>query len=89
MIHHQALAPKTLPAPLGKGLDQTIQIANSVKGGALNSRLFKQLCTDMDAGHHLLTFHTKVQQLSRLTWTSIFFQRCEDQNNKTLVMASG
>jgi hypothetical protein len=36
MIHRQALAPKTLPAPLGNVLDQTIQIVNVVKGEALN-----------------------------------------------------
>jgi hypothetical protein len=60
MIHRQALASKTLPAPLGNVLDQTIQIVNFV-----NSRLFKQLCIDMDAGHHLLLFHTDVQWLSR------------------------
>lgn len=33
---HQALAPKILPAPLGKVLDQRIKIVNFVKG-ALNS----------------------------------------------------
>ena len=65
MIHRQALASKTLPVPLEKVLDQTIQIVNFVKGGALNSRLFKQLCTDMDAAHHTLLFHTNVRWLSR------------------------
>lgn len=65
MIHRQALASKTLLPPLGKVLDQTIQIVNFVKGGALNSRLLKQLRNDKDAGHHLLLFHTNVQWLSR------------------------
>jgi len=74
MIHHQALASKTLPAPLGKVLDQTIQIVNFVKGGALNSRLFKQLCIDMDAGHHLLLFHTNVRWLSRGNVTERVFE---------------
>ncbi|XP_064485887.1 zinc finger BED domain-containing protein 5-like [Ornithodoros turicata] len=43
MIHRQALASKTLPASLQEVLDQTIQIVNFVKGGALNTRLFKDL----------------------------------------------
>ena len=37
MIHRQALASRPLPAQLEKVLDLTIQIANFVKGGALNS----------------------------------------------------
>ena len=35
MIHRHALASKTLPPPLRKVLDQTIQMVNFVKGGAL------------------------------------------------------
>lgn len=34
MIHHQKLASKTLPAPLKKVLDQTVQIVNFIKGEA-------------------------------------------------------
>uniref|UniRef100_A0A0L8HAD3 HAT C-terminal dimerisation domain-containing protein n=1 Tax=Octopus bimaculoides TaxID=37653 RepID=A0A0L8HAD3_OCTBM len=44
---------------------QTIKIVNFVKGGALNSRFFRLLYTDIDAGHHLLLFHTNVRWLSR------------------------
>ena len=40
-------------------------MVNFVKGGALNSRLFKQLCIDMDADHHILLFHSNTQWLSR------------------------
>ena len=74
MIHRQALASKTLPAPLERVLDQTIQIVNFVKGGALNSRLFKQLCYDMDATHHSLLFHTNVRWLSRGNVTERIFE---------------
>ena len=65
IIHRQALASKILQAPLEKVLDQTIQFVNFVEGGALSSRLFKQLCTDMDAAHHSLLFHTNVRWLLR------------------------
>ncbi|XP_064472939.1 SCAN domain-containing protein 3-like [Ornithodoros turicata] len=62
MIHRQALASKTLPASLQEVLDLTIQIVNFVKGGVLNTRLFKELCSDMDAGHQFLLFHTNVSR---------------------------
>ncbi|XP_076359161.1 protein FAM200C-like [Tachypleus tridentatus] len=52
---------KTLSVPQEKDLDQTIQIVNFVKGKALNLQLFKQLCTDKDASHNLLLFHTNVR----------------------------
>ena len=58
MIHRHSLASKTLPLPLREVLDQTFRMVNFVKGGALNSRLFKQLCIDMDADHHVLLFHS-------------------------------
>ena len=61
MIHRHALASKTLPPPLREVLDQTIQMVSFVKGGALNSRLLKQLCIDMNADHHVLLFHTKTR----------------------------
>ena len=49
MLHRQALASKTLPESLEKVLDQIIKIVNFIKAGALNSRLFKAFCADMDS----------------------------------------
>ena len=40
MVHCHAITSKTRP-PLCLVLDQTIRMVNFVKGGALNSRLFK------------------------------------------------
>ena len=46
-------------------MDQAYQIVNFVKGRALNSLLFMQLCTGMDAAHLSLLFYTNVRWLSR------------------------
>lgn len=81
MINRQALVSKKkkkIPAPLGKVLDQTIETVNFVKGGAFNSLFFKQLCIDMDAGHHLLLFNIKIRWLSKgITTERIFALRDE------------
>ena len=65
MIHRQALASKTLPSELQDTLNTMIKTVNSVKGSALNTRLFKRLCQDMDAAHETLLFHTAVRWLSK------------------------
>lgn len=65
MIHRYALASKTLPEPLLKVLDSVIKIVNYVKSGALNTRLFKELCKEMNADHEVLLFYTAVRWLSK------------------------
>ena len=52
MIPRQALASHSLPV-------------NFVKGSALNTRLFRNLCTEMDAIHDSLLYYTAVRWLSR------------------------
>eukprot|EP00096_Caligus_rogercresseyi_P009484 TRINITY_DN3234_c0_g1_i1.p1 TRINITY_DN3234_c0_g1~~TRINITY_DN3234_c0_g1_i1.p1 ORF type:complete len:544 (+),score=51.68 TRINITY_DN3234_c0_g1_i1:127-1758(+) len=65
LIHREALASKTLPAPLKAILDTVIRIVNHIKGGALNTRLFRRLCQDMDSAHQDLFFYTSVGWLSK------------------------
>jgi len=61
MIHrHQTLTSKILPASFATVLDQTIKIMNFIKGETLNSRLFIQLCTEIDANHYILLFNKNV-----------------------------
>lgn len=74
MIHRQALASKTLPVSLNTTLNQVILIVNFIKGGATNSRLFKQLCEDMDADHQVLLYYTKVRWLSKGNATDRVFE---------------
>ena len=65
MIHREALASKTLPAKLRATLTIVIKVVNFVKGSALNTRLFRQLCTHYDSIHHDLLFYTQVRWLSK------------------------
>ncbi|XP_076339961.1 zinc finger BED domain-containing protein 5-like [Tachypleus tridentatus] len=65
MIHRYALASKTLPASLQEVLESVIKIINYVKTQALNTRLFKELCKDMNADHEVLLFYKAVRWLSK------------------------
>lgn len=65
MIHRQALASRTLPRELQAILDSAIKIVNYVKSMPVNTRLFRELCKDLDSEHQLLLFYTKVRWLSK------------------------
>ncbi|XP_064113668.1 zinc finger BED domain-containing protein 5-like [Macrobrachium nipponense] len=65
MIHRQALASRTFPRELQAISDNAIKIVNYVKSMPVNTRLFKQLCKDLDSEHQLLLFYTKVRWLSK------------------------
>ncbi|XP_076038996.1 zinc finger BED domain-containing protein 5-like [Oratosquilla oratoria] len=65
ILHREALASRTLPVEMMDVLKVAIKIVNFVKAGALNSRLFKLLCKDMESKHEALLFHTNVRWLSK------------------------
>lgn len=65
MIHRYALASRTLPTSLMEVLESVIKIVNYIKTQALNTRLFKELCKDMNADHEVLLFYTAVRWLSK------------------------
>ena len=65
MIHRYTLASKTLPVSLQEVLEFVIKIVNYVKTQALNTRLFKELCKDMNADQDVLLFYTAVRWLSK------------------------
>ncbi|XP_068216317.1 SCAN domain-containing protein 3-like [Palaemon carinicauda] len=57
ILHREALASRTLPAKMMDVLNVAIKVINFIKAGALNSRLFKLLCKDMESEHEALLFH--------------------------------
>ena len=65
MIHREALASKTLPARLRATLTEISKVVNYMKVSALNTRLFRQLCTHFDSTHHDILFYTQVRWLSK------------------------
>ena len=44
---------------------EVIKLVNFVKCSAINTRLFRNLCLDMDATHIVLLYHTEVRWLSK------------------------
>ena len=65
MIHREALVFKTLPTKLHLIMKQVIEVVNLIKARPLQSRLFTQLCQEMDSKFKCLLLHTHVRWLSR------------------------
>ena len=61
ILHREALASRNLPAEMRDVLNVAIKVVSFIKAGALNSRLFKLLCKDMESEHDALLFHTNVR----------------------------
>ena len=64
-IHHEALALKTLPDGLNCAFNVVVKSVNFIKNSALNTRLFRKLCEDLNSEHKQLLYYTKVRWLSR------------------------
>ena len=54
MLHRQALASKAMEPDMHFVLNKAVAAVNFIKSRALQTRLFGQLCREMDAGHDTL-----------------------------------
>jgi len=64
-IHREAIVSKKIPIHLKTVLDDAVKIVNFIKAKSLNSRIFEQLCKDMDSEHYELLLHSEIRWLSR------------------------
>ena len=78
MIHRFALSCKVLPAEFFDVLSLVIEMVNTIKGSALNSRLFKILCEDLGADHSVLLFHGNLRWLSRGNVSKRVYEFCKE-----------
>lgn len=64
VIHREMLASRKMTPQLNSVLND-VGVINHIKAHALNSRLFEQLCEEMNAEHRHLLLHTEIRWLSR------------------------
>ena len=57
---------KTLGDKLKEMLNQAVELVNYIKTRPVKSRLFEQLCSNMDSQHRRLLLHIKVRWLSKV-----------------------
>jgi hypothetical protein len=65
IIHRQALASKHMNLVFHKTMDKVVKVINFMKIRPLNSRLFCQLCMDLDYENTTLLLHNEVRWLFR------------------------
>ena len=65
MLHRYALACKTLQPELRLVLDDVVHMINTIQSSSLKTRLFSQLCQELESDHEALLYHTEVRCLSR------------------------
>ncbi|KAL4091589.1 hypothetical protein QTP88_026255 [Uroleucon formosanum] len=64
-IHREQLAAKDMNENLFDVLNICIKIVNFIRASAVNTRVFKVMCEEMDSGFKNLLLHTHVRWLSR------------------------
>lgn len=65
ITHREHLTVRKIGCELYLIMNDVVSIVNFVKTCALNSRLFKILCRDMESNHNTFLFHTDVRWLFR------------------------
>ena len=65
IIHREMPASQKMCPELNSVLTDVVKVINYIKAHALSSRLFEQLCEEMNAEHKRLLLHTEIRWLSR------------------------
>ena len=64
-MHREALIAQTVGDDLPRVIDKVIEMVNYIKSKPLKSRLFYQICEEMDARFKTLLLQTQVRWFSR------------------------
>lgn len=64
-LHREALMMKTIGPALQEVLNEVVKMVNYIKSKPMKSRIFAQLCIEMESPHQTLLMHTEVRWLSR------------------------
>ena len=65
IIHREMLASRKMSPEFSSVLNDVVKVINHIKARALNSRLFEQLCEEMNTEHRRLLLYTEIRWLSR------------------------
>lgn len=77
-LHREALVAKSLVSDLQNILDQVVKVINFIKSRLLKSRLFENICEEMDADYSRLILYSAVRWLSRGNILSRFYNLREE-----------
>ena len=65
LLHRENLASRHISSDLGAVMDNVVAVVNYIKAGPLNSRIFREICSDFESSHQHLLYHSEVRWLSR------------------------
>ena len=66
MLHHHALALKTLPVTLKHQLITALNVVKNIRGRASKHRIFRVFCEEIGAAHTVLLYHTEIRRATCL-----------------------
>lgn len=74
VLHRENLVVKNISIELKNIFKKLTELVNYIKSSALNTRIFRQVCIDMNSSYENLLFYTEVRWLSRGKFIMRVFQ---------------